>query len=260
MSYKTLNKSEQKEIQEVLAMFGLKEKEREVYLALLELNRAAVTPLAKYIKFPVTTVQSVLGRLVEIGIVGVTLIKTKQVYEANDPSVLKKILERKMQEISGVIPLLKKIKTDEDVSPKIKVFFRERMTDIFHEALNCKSKLVYEIVSAKDIQNILGEKFHFTKRRKLAGVYLKSLRIEKNEIKKYNKSIHEKELREAKFLPRELTFRSSIMFWDDTVAFFTNEDEGLAWTVDSRVTRETWQQLFELLWGVSRKMETLIEE
>jgi hypothetical protein len=119
--------------------------------------------------------------------------------------------------------------------------------------------LVYEIVSAKELQKILGEKFHFTKRRMQEKVRLKSLRVEKNEIKKYTRSIHEKELREAKFLPRELTFRSSMMFWDNKVAFFTTKEEGIAWIVESKVLSETMKQLFELLWSVSRRIETISE-
>ena len=86
---------------------------------------------------------------------------------------------------------------------------------------------------------------------------LKSLRVEAREIKKYSAAIHAKEMREARFLPREFTFRASILFWDDTVAFFTTKDEGIAWTVQSPVIRELFQQVFDMLWSVSRKMETL---
>jgi len=85
-------------------------------------------------------------------------------------------------------------------------------------------------------------------------VRLRSLRVERREIKKYAPEIDARELREAKFLPRELTFRASIMIWDDTVAFFTPKDEGLAWTVRSSALAETLRQLFDLLWSVSRKM------
>ncbi len=127
---------------------------------------------------------------------------------------------------------------------------------LFHEALASKEKPVYEIVAAKDLQEILGEKFHFTRRRLKAGVKLRSLRVEKREIKKYSSATHARELREAKFLPREMTFRCSILFWDDMTAFFAPKDEGLAWVVQSRAVAEMMRQTFELLWSVSRTMET----
>lgn len=257
MNFNSLSKLEQKEIVEVLTELGLNEKDRAVYFALLSAGESSISPLSKTLNFPLTTIQSVLIRLDKRGLVNVGKRKTRHVYEANDPSVLKKILERKIEEVGSVIPLLNKIKSEEGFSGKVKIFYRERMSDIFHDALKSKDKMVYEIVSAKDFQEILGEKFHFTKRRKKEGVYLKSLRVEKHEIKKYNKSIHEAELREAKFLPAEMDFRASMMMWDDKVAFFTTKGEGLAWVVESKSNNEMFKQIFEMLWSVSRRMETI---
>jgi hypothetical protein len=115
------------------------------------------------------------------------------------------------------------------------------------------------VVAAKDFQEILGEKFHFTKRRMQAGIYLRSLRVESQEIKKYNKKIHDKELREAKFLPREMDFKSSIMIWDNYVAFFSAKNEGLAFVVESNSISLMMTQMLEMFWSVSRRMETLAE-
>lgn len=252
----SLKIAQKKEIAEVLAGFGLDPKEQLVYLALLASGSATLTPLAQRTGLPLTTVQSILPRIVKLGLADVAKRKTRSVYEAADPVALRRILERKMEEVSAIVPMLKQITAESEVAPKIVVYHRERMTDIFNAALDAKDKTVYEIVAAKDLQDILGEKYHFTKRRMKAGIRLKSLRVERREIKKYSAAIHQRELREAKFLPAELTFHASIMFWDDTVAFFSTKDEGLAWTVRSKAVRETFQQLFGLLWSVSRKMET----
>lgn len=260
MSIAGMTKLQEKEITEILSRFGLKEKEQSVYMTLLQLGQITVTPLARAVGLPVTTVQSILLRLTETGLIFTTKRKSRHAYEAHDPVVLRRILERQAEEVAGIVPLLQSLKGDLMLSPKIKVYYRERMADIFHEALKSKNKLVYEIVSAQDLQEILGEKFHFTKRRVKNHVKLKSLRVEAYEIKKYSKKAHVRELREAKFLPRELSFRSSIMFWDNTVAFFTTKEEGLAWTVTSKTFRETVEQIFMLLWSVSRRMETLMED
>ncbi len=245
------------EIQEVLERFGLRDTDQKVYLALLAMGPATLSPLSQQTGLPVTTVQSIVKRLVDLGIVNATKRKTRSVYEADDPAVLRKILDRQAEEISLVVPLLQKMRSEPIVSPNIRVYYRERMADIFHDALKSKDKLVYEIVAAKDLQDVLGEKFHFTRRRIKNQVRLNSLRVEAQEIKKYSATTHARELREAKFLPRELTFRCSILFWDNTVAFFTPKEEGAAWTVRSKELRETFEQLFSLLWSVSRKMETV---
>jgi sugar-specific transcriptional regulator TrmB len=259
MNFESLSKTEQQEIVENLEQFGLGEKEYKIYLALLKFDKTTISPISKMVNLPLTTVQSVLIRLEKKGLVSVSSRKTRHVYEVKDPIIFKKLLERQLQEIDSVIPLLKKLKSETGSGAKIQIYQNERMTDIFHQALKVKNKQIFEIVSAKDFQNVLGEKFHFTKRRVQAGLSLKSLRVEKWEIKKYNKKIHEKELREAKFLPQELTFRASIMFWDDTVAFFSSKEDSLAWTVKSAVISEMMKQLFEMLWSISRRMETLPE-
>jgi prepilin-type processing-associated H-X9-DG protein len=257
MKNTNLSNLQNKELEEVLNNFGLHKKEQEVYLTLLSNGTSTITPLARTLNYPATTVQSILSRLQATGLVSVSQKKSRHIYEAMEPKVFKKILEEKTREISAIIPLLELIKTEKsDGRAKIKVLYRERMADIFHDALNAKSKLIYEIVAAREIQDILGEKFHFTKRRLEKNIRLKSLRVESAEIKKYSKDKHIRELREALFLPRELSFRANILFWDNSVAFFSTKSEGLAWVVESSTIREMMSQIFELLWSVSRGMET----
>ncbi len=251
-----LSAIEKQEITEVLTQFGLRDREQKVYLIMLTMGKTSLTPLAKKTGFPITTVQSIVSRLSEIGLLNVTQNKSRHLFEAHEPTVFKKILESQIQDFNSVIPLLNKIKSDEVISPKIKIYFRERVADILSQAVDCGSKEVWEIISAANFQKTIGEKFHFTKRRVENKVHLRSLRVETEEIKKYSAVIHARELREAKFLPRELNFTASIMLWDNTIAFFSSSDEGLAWTVTSKSMTETFKQLFELLWSVSRKMET----
>lgn len=249
--------SHQAEVQESLTEMGLSRAEQGAYLALLEMGRTTATPLAHALSVPLTTAQSLLQRLATMGIVEVTKQKSRAVYEAKDPQVFKILLEQRLQDIGHIIPILKELRADKKTSASIRVYTRERVADIFLQALSSKQKIVYEIVAAKDLQQVLGERFHFTKRRIEKKIQLKSLRVEAQEVKKYNQKIHERELREARFLPRDLTFQCSVIFWDDTIAFFTSANEGLAWIVQSSSMVIMQKQIFELLWSVSRKMETI---
>lgn len=260
MSITAIGPTRRKEIAEVLGRFGLDEKEQAVYLALLPMGTTALLPLARAAGLRLTTAQSVIARLAESGLVDVTKRGGRHAYEALDPQTLIRILERQAEEVAGIIPLLRGLKSAETSPAAIRVYWRERRTDVFHQALASKEKLVREIVAGRDIQEILGEKFHFTRRRMKAGVRLMSLRVESQEIKRYSRATHVRELREAKFLPRELTFRASLMVWDDTVAFFTAEREKLAWTVRSASLATMVRQTFDLLWSVSRKMENAADE
>lgn len=252
----SLAPSQHKEIAETLERAGLSAPEQKAYLDLLANGASSATPVARRIGLPATTVQAILNRLGAKGVVHTSKHKSRSVYEAKDPVVFKNLLEQSLREITQAIPLLKELKADAAAPAKIRIYARERATDVFRQALSCKEKTIYEIVSAKDLQETLGERFHFTRRRVASGIALKSLRVEAAEIKKYSKDTHAQELREAKFLPREFTFPCSVMFWDDTVAFFAAAPEDLAWTVRSPSFRAMQQQLFDLLWSLGRKMET----
>jgi|GEM_PF-1121764 len=251
-----LTAAQHKEIREVLGRFGLSQSDQTVYLALLGMGQATLSPVAAQTGLRFTTVQSILQRLAGKGIIIATKNKSRTVYHADEPTALRRLLEIQIEEITEITPLLKLLKSESSTTGKVKVYTRERVTDIFLDSLKAKQKVVYEIVAASELQNIIGEKLHFTRRRIKAGVHLKSLRVEAHEIKKYSRLTHERELREAKFLPRELSFSGNILFWDDTVAFFSAKNEGVAVVITSASIRETLSQLFELLWSVSRRMET----
>lgn len=244
-----------KEIAEVFETLGFNKKDQTVYVALLGLPPTTLTPLARLVRLPVTTVQSVLARLETFGVVNVTKRKSRHVYEALEPGALQKLMERRLEEVVGIVPLLSSLIKDAGGSSNVKVFYRERMNDIFNAALEAKGKMVYEIVSAADIQKILGEKFHFSRRRIAASVRLKSLRVESREIKNYNREIDRRELREARFLPREFSFQASVYFWDTTTALFSTTEEGVAVLIESRTITDMFRQMFEMLWSVSRLMD-----
>ena len=257
MKYLRLKPSSQKEIREILNSFGITNNEQVVYLGLLELGTSTVTPLARFVDLPTTTTASIAERLYVAGFATVTKRRSRHVYTATEPKEIKKIFEKRLNEIKEITPLLETLQASYTTEAKIRVYYRERMADIFNAAAKPKNKLVYEIVAARDFQEIIGEKLHFSRRRVEYGTRLKSLRVEAREIKKYSTDSNRRELREAKFLPRELTFKASFMWWDQTAAIFTTKSEGTAVVIESPVLTESLTQLFNLLWSVSRSMPAI---
>jgi hypothetical protein len=71
MSIKSI---QDQEIHESLEQFGLALAEREVYLQLIQHGATTVTPLARSMEEPATTVQSILQRLAKLGVVHETEI------------------------------------------------------------------------------------------------------------------------------------------------------------------------------------------
>ena len=254
-----MKETQKKELQETLSGFGLNQKDQDVYLVLLGLGQTSLSPLSQKTQLPLTTVQSVMKRLAKKGLVKLSKRKSRHIYQAHDPSVFKDLLKEQATALSGILPLLETLQSTTDTQASIRIFERERVTEILNESLTCKSKLVYEIVSAKPFQELIGEKYHYTKRRVREHIQLKSLRVRSTEIKKYNASTHANELREARFLPSEFTFEANILMWDNTLALLSTQSEGAHVLITSKSLHTMFQQLFDLLWSVSGKMETLVK-
>jgi len=252
-----LTQSQRKEITEVLSGFGFNQKDEQVYLALLEMGTSTLTPLSRKLRIPVTTVQSTLLRLQSKGVVMTTKRKSRSVFEAHEPSVFKDLLREQATAVASIVPLLQSLKATSNTQTQIRILERERVTEILNESLKSKDKQVLEIVSAKSFQELIGEKYHYTRRRLMQDVSLKSLRIRSTEVKKYNEGIHRQEQREARFLPPELTFSSSVLIWDQTVALLSTKSEGIHLLIKSPSLALMYRQIFDLLWSVSGKMDTL---
>lgn len=254
-----LTQQQRTEITEVLSGFGFNQKDEAVYLALLEMGSATLTPLSRKLSIPVTTIQSTLARLEKRGVVGTTKRKSRSVYEALDPNVFKDLLKEQAVAVAGIVPLLKELKISTSELSTIRVFERDRVAEILNESLKCTDKLVLEIISAKPFQEVIGEKYHYSRRRVKAGIRLNSLRVRSTEIKQYNAARHQHELREARFLPPEMTFEASVLIWDHTVALLSTKSEGAHVMITSPAIALMYRQLFGVLWSVSGKMETLHE-
>src|SRR4051812_15201391 len=126
---------EQKELVEVLSSFGLKEKEIAVYTSLLSHGATTLTPLARSTGLAVSTVESVLKRLHAEGLVVANKKKTRHVYEALDPITFKKILEKKIEEVATVLPLLQLLRSEKITNAAVRVYYRERFNDIWDKAM-----------------------------------------------------------------------------------------------------------------------------
>jgi sugar-specific transcriptional regulator TrmB len=248
--------NQEKEISEVFEQLGLNNLDQSVYLTLLGFNQTPITPLVKVLHRPLTSIQSALQRLSTKGFVLITKRGSRQIYEAADPSAVKEYLIKQLWEVEQILPELSRLNLKKSSGAKIQIFSGDGIREIFFKALDTKSKLIHEIVAGAPLQSVLGEKFHFTRRRLKNGIKLKSLRVESRELKRYSKESHSRESREAKFLPREMTFPCSVMFWDNFVAIIPPKTEGVACLIESPSIKQMFQQIFDMTWLISRPMVT----
>ncbi len=133
-------------LEKQLIEFGLSEKEAKVYLALLELEIAAVSEIAKTANINRSSTYVVLNSLKKKGLIGTSEDKKIQRYVATSPEMLLREAEDRAQKseniknkISDIIPELKSMHKDTKHRPIVRVFDGKKgLREIYWDILYTK--------------------------------------------------------------------------------------------------------------------------
>lgn len=118
--------------QEMIAQIedlGLSNKEARVYVANLMLGPASVQQIADYAEIKRVTTYVILESLISLGLVSQTMKGKKTLFVAEDPSNLRRLLEKREQELAEqktsfeqVLPELQSLKTLPEEAPGVKFY------------------------------------------------------------------------------------------------------------------------------------------
>ena len=168
-----------------LTEFGLSDKEARVYLALLQLEVATVTQIAKQADINRSSSYVVLSSLKKKGLVSAFEDTNVQQYAAISPEMLlveanqtAKRAEHIKNNIDFIVPELKALHKDTKEKPKVRMFEgRQGLVNALEDTLTCKEKIIRMSSSIEQMLNILPEYFPtLSKRRaglgiKIYGIY-----------------------------------------------------------------------------------------
>ncbi len=129
-----------------LAKFDCNEREVEIYLESLKIGLSTIQDLAKSLKMNRVTVHSAIEQLIEKGLLFESRKKKKRMVMADDPSVLKRMLQQKHNELNLIegnldytIDLLSKINRVDASRPTVK----------FYEGVSGFKQMLEETLEAK---------------------------------------------------------------------------------------------------------------
>lgn len=108
--------------QQILTLFGLSEKEAQVYLTSLELGTASVYELANKSGLKRPTTYVVINELMQKGLVSLYKLKNKTYYT---PLPVKKLLQRfqkQMNQLQSALPQLEKLETNSKSRPFVQFY------------------------------------------------------------------------------------------------------------------------------------------
>lgn len=243
-------------MRQILKKLNFSSKEIDVYLAALNLGTASVTELARKAEIKRPTTYVVLERLKELGLVSLSRKKGKQIFTAENPEKLfrlleeeKEILLNKEKELKKSLPKLKALTKKDTTVPVIRYYKgKEGVWNIINDLMS--SQYDSRMITSGKAFDLLGKKRierDVLQKRKQIGT--KSYIIsdhDSHQIDTYRK----KELlfREFRFLPETIDLNSLVYVYDDKVAliFLKNFLTGII--IENKELFLVFKFMFDSLW------------
>lgn len=256
------------EIKKLLEQIGLNTIEVKAFLANLETGSAPATKIADKAGLNRVTSYEALKRLSKKGLVKIRAKKNTSIryFEAEDIETIANQLEVKKTEIEEQITLTKKLKNDfcalyGFTSKKPEVFYyegKEGIKNAILDTLKSEPKEILSFASAEDFSFAFDEKFLNTywKKRAERGIHTRGIMPDTEKARAfYNSEKNQRDLRRAKFLPRqEYNFKNEIDIYDNTVSIISLEKGNEhAVIMRSKSIADGLRAVYETLWNVAEE-------
>lgn len=235
----------------LLQQFGLTEKEAATYLTCLEKEQSTPAEVSAETGEKRTTVYHHLDTLVGRGLVVREKEDGKTRFRPVQPAIWKLMVEEQQRLVQDLIPMLREVSGRKRIDPKIESFRGASVTQVFERMLQAKEKTVYVFRSLVDIDDVAGRKYHFSERRRKAGIFVRYLESRQHPHKTGYAREHQTHMREVRQLPVGIEVPSSVMLWDHYVSWIA-PSERFAVMTETKDFSEFMKTIFRVLWEVSK--------
>jgi HTH-type transcriptional regulator, sugar sensing transcriptional regulator len=248
-------------MRQILKQLNFSEKEIDVYLAALKLGSAPISQLAKSSGVKRPNAYFILEKMKEKGLVSLAKKKNKQIFIAEKPDKLLKLLEdqkdklsEQQEEIKNILPKFEELTKKGSAMPIFRYYEGEKgVWNIIGDLTNSGASEARIIVPGK-IFDIFG------KNRFMKNVILKrqQLGMEVNIItdchsevvKLYNEWLKNKQkhFREYRFLPETLSIDTGVYIYANKAALIFLKEEISGLLIESEEMSKVFKFMFDSLW------------
>jgi len=259
---------ENKKFTSLLDVFGLKDKEREIYSLCFFNGPLSASSIAKEIKVERTVVYQFINRLIEKGFVYKTSISDKKhLFGAVSPEELKDFLQQKKSEIAMMENELSLIRSAKNCYPENNSFSvrisntSASLKQMLNMALNDSKIKTYLIAPVDDLFNIYESKFFYSFLTELSKkkITLYVLAFYDDGIKRKHSIWNNHKMVISKFLEKNYyPFGNGLLISDNYLFIFSwNPQSPRGLIIIDKAIRQTFLSLFFLLW---EKMAYILPE
>ncbi len=252
-------------VKKSLEKLGLREKETQVLLVLLETGPMLVASLAKTARLNRTTTYGILKELAEVGLVTSTKQDGATRYQSIAPELLPAYIERRgrelldtKEEVAKLVPQIKLLRSKARALPKVQFFEGKKgIEQAYEDKLeNNKGKILYEFTGIDAGYEKLDRSFieYYLKKRLALDVRSQYIAPDTSFAREQAK-LDEKYIRKVKFIPPEYAMETEISIYDDKVSLtsFSVENPVTVLIEDENIAR-TMKKLFDYVRSTAREL------
>jgi HTH-type transcriptional regulator, sugar sensing transcriptional regulator len=248
-----------------LISIGFSEKEAGVYLALLELGKRTVSPIARLANINRTTVYDILDSLAAKGLVSISGKEPLQEYVAESPDKILKLvqtgIEKKQAQLKQAEEIIPQLKSLHNVTDRPQVRFyegTEGMEQVYEDTLT-SHETIRAYANVNEMHAALPHYFpKYYKRRTNKGIHIRAI-IPSNQAGIERVSKDKEEARESALVPEDkFYFSPEINIYDNKI-MIASWKEKLGIIIESKEIADAMKTIYELAWAESKRLELEIK-
>lgn len=237
---------------------GLTHSQAKVYLALLELDQAPVSTIAKKAEIKRPTCYLVLDELENNKLIDKIPIAGKIYYKAKSPNAIVKIARDKLALAKELAPILNSFTSSDPFAPKVKLYegksgIIDLYTEFLRRAIRTKSKEILWLGDLEQIEKvtpgILGKyKSTFAKNK----IFSREIVIDSPYAREIiNKTSHQ--FNEYRTVPNTIKIEVDLGIIDSEVIVVAQKAPLFGLSIEHRGVAQSYRSFFELAWiGVKK--------
>jgi sugar-specific transcriptional regulator TrmB len=245
------------ELLEKLIDYGLSTREASLYLASLELGESGMSALAKRANIKRSTAYLTFKTLEARGLMGSLKMRDSIHFIATKPEMFFSREERRLKELSSLLPEFKELAQTKPYKPKIVSYEgKEAFKVVAEDSLRTPGTTLRYIGSLKELHRVVSEDYdlkHYLPRRVKLGISMKGIffddLLDKTK-KRVGQENNQQELREVKYLPSKYSHNTSTLIYDDRVIIFGGGKELVVFMIESKEIAFSERQKFDLIWDL----------
>jgi sugar-specific transcriptional regulator TrmB len=240
-----------------LEKIGLTDKKAKVYLAVLEAGQATIIQIARKTLIKRTTLYDIVADLSSQGYISEIKKGAKNLIIAEDPAILIKKFESRLDEVKSIAPALFKIFSSVTSRPQIRFYEGvEGIRHLMEESLVMKNKEVLYWGPADNIIEILGNVYveSWLKRRIRAGIQTHGLLTQNapRGSKSFLKT-DKNALREVRWLSTKTIFDGILWLYDNKVMYISSAKDSFGFIIESDNFTEFMKVIFKSMWETAKE-------